>query len=62
MLTLEEARKTGRLQEFIAQAEAAGVGPIPEADFNATAEAVIRTPQPDDQTSGSPRRGGSPEK
>lgn len=62
MLSLDEARKTGRLQEFIAQSEANGVGPVAEAEFDAAAGAVIRTPQPDDQTSGSPRSDGSPGK
>jgi hypothetical protein len=59
MLSLSEAMESGRLQEFIAQEEARGVGPISEAEFNATASAVIRTRQPADQTSGSPRRDGS---
>lgn len=59
MLTLAEAQKAGRLEEFIAQEEARDVGPISEAEFNDTASAVIKTPQSDDQTSGSPRRDGS---
>lgn len=59
MLSLREALESGRLQEFIAQEETRGVGPISEAEFDATASAVIRTPQPDDQTSGSLRRDGS---
>jgi hypothetical protein len=62
MLSLREAIESGRLQEFIAQEEARGVGPIIEAEFNETASTVIRTPQSDDQTSSSPRRDGSLEK
>lgn len=58
-LSLSKAMESGRLQEFIAQEEARGVGPISEAEFDAAASAVIRTPQQDDQTSGSPRRDGS---
>lgn len=59
MLTLTEAIESGRLQEFIVQEEKRGVAPINEAEFDETAAAVIKTPQPDDQTSGSPHRGGS---
>lgn len=59
MLSLAEAIRTDRLQEFITQEEARGVGPISEAEFDKTASAVVRTPQSGDQTSGSPRRDGS---
>ena len=62
MLSLREAIGTGRLQDFIAQEEARGIGPIVEADFNVAASAVIKTPQSDDQTSGSLPRDGSREK
>lgn len=62
MLSLREAIESGRLQEFIAQEEARGVGPISEAEFNETASTVIKTPQSDDQTSGSLPRDGSREK
>lgn len=62
MLSLTEAIRENRLQEFIAQEEARGVGPISEAEFNATASLVIKTPQSDGQTSRSPRRDGSREK
>ncbi len=62
MLSLSEAIESGRLQEFIAQEEARGVAPISEAAFDETASAVIKTPLSDDQTSGSLRRDGSPEK
>jgi hypothetical protein len=62
MLTLARARKEGRLTDFIAQAEAGGVGPIAEADFDDLAAKVIRTLQSDDQTSGSLPADGLPGK
>lgn len=58
-LTLSDALVQGRLRDFIAQAEAEGVGPITEAEFDDTALTVIKTPLSVDQTSGSPRRDGS---
>lgn len=58
-LTLAKAISEGRLDEFVAQEEARGVGPISEAKFDETASTVIRAPQSGDQTSGSPRRDGS---
>lgn len=61
-LTLQKAIDEGRLDEFIAQAEADGIDPISEADFNETASKIIKTPLSDDQTLGSPRRDGSREK
>jgi len=62
MLSLSKAQKTGRLEEFITQEEARGIGPISEAEFDLTASTVIKTPLPDGQTSGSPHPDGSPEK
>ena len=62
MLTLSHTLESGRLQEFIDQQEASGSGPISEAEFDDTAETVIKTPLSDDQTSGSPQSDGSPEK
>ena len=62
MLSLREAVESGRLQEFIAQEEARGVDPTSEAEFENTASTVIRTPLQGDQTSGSLRPDGSPEK
>jgi len=62
VLSLRKALDSGRLQEFIAQEEARGVGPISEAEFYATASQVIRTQQSDDQTSRSLPDDGSPEK
>lgn len=62
MLTLRKAMESGRLQEFIAQEEARGAGPISETEFNEAAALVIKTPQSDNQTSHSPRRDGLREK
>lgn len=50
-LSLSYARKSGRLEDFIAQEEARGVGPINEAEFDETASKVIKTQQSEDQTS-----------
>lgn len=58
-LSLMQALNEDRLEDFIAQEEARGVGPISEAEFDLTASAVIKTPLSDDQTSGSLRRDGS---
>jgi hypothetical protein len=57
-----EAIRAGRLQEFIAQEEARGVGPVLEADFDDLAAKVIRTSPPADQTSRSLPADGSPGK
>jgi hypothetical protein len=57
-LTLAEAQKTGRLQEFIAQEEARGVGPVSQADLDRALSAVIKGGQSEDQTSRSPSRDG----
>ena len=62
MISLSEALKEKRLDDFIAQQEARGVGPISEVEFDLTASTVIKTPLSDDQTSGSLPRDGSTEK
>lgn len=55
-LSLSEALASGRLAEFIQQAEAEGVGPADCAQFDALVGRVI-APQPEDQTSRSPAHG-----
>lgn len=50
-LTLASAIAEDRLDEFIAQAEAAGIGSINKAEFDQTAATVIKTPPQPDQTS-----------
>jgi hypothetical protein len=59
LLTLAEALKTGRLQDFIAQEEARGVGPIDRADLDRALAKMVKAPQSKDQTSRSPLRDGS---
>ena len=61
-LSLSRAIKEDRRDDFIAQEEARGVGPINETEFNEAASIVIKTPQSGGQTSRSPRRDGSSEK
>ena len=56
MLTLSEALENGQLQEFIAQAEAQGIGPADKAQFDALVGRVT-APLPEGQTSRSPARG-----
>jgi hypothetical protein len=59
MLTLSEAIKNGRLQEFIAQEEARGVGSINRAELDCALTKIIKAPQSKDQTLRSPSRDGS---
>lgn len=58
MITLSEALANDRLDEFIAQAEAEGVGPADRAQFEALVGRVT-APQPEGRTSRSRARGGS---
>lgn len=56
MITLATAIAENRLPEFIAQAEAEGIGPADLDQFEAMVGRVT-APQPEDQTSRSPARG-----
>jgi hypothetical protein len=58
-LSLQEALKTGRLAEFTRQAEANGVGPVSQADFDDAVRRVATQPRPEDRTSRSASRDGS---
>lgn len=58
-LTLANAMKLGRLQDFIAQEEARGVGSIDRAEFDRLLVKAVRSPRSKDQTSRSPSRDGS---
>lgn len=49
-LSLSEALATNRLHDFIAKAEAEGIGPADRAQFDALMGRVT-APQPEDQTS-----------
>ena len=51
VLTLSEAQESGLLQEFIAEQEAAGIGPADRADFSALLSELIKAPRSKDQTS-----------
>ena len=62
MLTLAEAVKSGRLQEFIDQEEARGVGPIDRAEFDAAVKRAAKAGSAEDRTSHSRARGGSTER
>jgi len=57
-LSLSEALGSGRLEDFIAQAEADGIGPADRAQFDALVGRVT-APLPEDQTSRSSAGGGS---
>ena len=59
MLTLAEAQKSGRLEEFINEQEAAGIGPIGIDAFKALAVTVVKAPPPKDRTSRSSFDGNS---
>ena len=58
-LSLSEALNTDRLEEFIQQQKAAGVGSIREADFDQLSETLIKSEQSADQTSRFASRDGS---
>lgn len=57
-LSLSQALSEGRLEEFVAQAEAEGVGPADRAQFCSMVGRVT-APLPEDQTSRSRAAGGS---
>lgn len=54
ILSLADALKEGRINEFIAQEEARGIGPIDLDAFNALTATLIKAPQSEDQTLRSP--------
>jgi hypothetical protein len=58
-LTLKKAMETSQLEAFIAQAEAAGVGPVSEADFTEAVRRVATPRQRLGRTSRSASRGDS---
>jgi len=57
-ISLSEALAANRLSDFIAQAEADGIGPIDRSEFDAMVGRVT-APQPEGQTSRSRGSGGS---
>lgn len=61
-MTLAEAIKEDRLDEFIAQEEACGVRPVDEADLDEALRHIIKPRRSEDQTSRSPSGDGLIEK
>ena len=59
ILSLADAKKRGKIQEFVAQQESRCVGPIAVKAFDAIVKEAAMQPQSQDQTSGSRARGGS---
>jgi len=57
-LSLRQALDEGRLEDFVRQAEQQNIGPADRSQFEALLGRVT-APQPEDQTSRSPARGGS---
>ena len=58
-LTLSAALETDRLEAFIAQVEADGVGSVDERELMEALRATIKPPRSEDRTSRSPSRDGS---
>jgi hypothetical protein len=58
-MNLSEAIKSGRLEEFIAQEEARGVGPATRKELDAAIKRVATQPQSGGRASRSSSRGGS---
>lgn len=59
VLTLNEALRTHRIDDFIAQAEAEGVAAADAEAFDALLGNVVRAPLPAGQTSHLPVRGST---
>ena len=58
-IALADAIREGRLQEFVTQEEARGVGPIDRAAFGRAVAEMVRAPQSADRTSRSSSGGNS---
>ena len=58
-MTLVEALKSGRLSEFISEQELFGFGKANKKQFDTVIKQAVKERPPQDQTSGSPVRGGS---
>lgn len=59
MLTLAQAIRDGRLEDFIEEQEARGLPPVEKSKLESALARAIKPPQPEDQTSRSVSRGGS---
>lgn len=51
MLSLMEAVKTGRLDEFVRQEEKRGIGPAAQTELELAIKLLATQPLPEDQTS-----------
>ena len=58
-LTLAEALRTNRIEDFIAQAEAEGIAAADEEAVERLLGRVVKAPPPAGRTSRSPARGAS---
>jgi hypothetical protein len=58
-LTLAEALRTDRLDDFVTQVEESGLEPIDEADFDRALGKLVKPRRSEDRTSRSASRGGS---
>lgn len=59
MISLRTAIRDGRLDEFVQQEEARGVGPASREDLDAALARLIKSEQSEDRTSRSPSGDGS---
>ncbi len=59
MISLQKARASTHLNEFVAQETKREIGPISISHFDKSVEALVKERPPQDQTSGSRVRGGS---
>jgi hypothetical protein len=59
MLSLSDAIKSKRLQDFIAQEEKRGIGPADSKELDKAIKLLATQPRSEDQTSRSTSRGGS---
>jgi hypothetical protein len=62
MISLAEARRSGRIQEFVEQESARGMEPVDRTQFDGAVERLVRAPLPEDRTSRSASAGNSSEK
>ena len=51
MISLSEARKSGRVEQFVEQEATRSIGPIDRAEFDGAVDRVIKERQPKDRTS-----------
>lgn len=62
IISLRDARRQGRLKDFIAQEEKRGIGPTNRNEFDRAVAELAKQRQSEDQTSRSSSRDGSSEK